>query len=143
MAKDAKGHGSDKRGNAMPIAGHPYHTKSDAELRHIVSDASAAAKASQGMSSYNPNSSKREDTEGKYLDQVNDASSVLGYRARGGSQVQPTPAAHASGVTSVGGHVPPDGTRIMRDGVPNSTRSKALASDPVHRTSPIDGQHFK
>lgn len=143
MAKDAKGHGSDGKGarsNPMPLKGHPYHTKSDAELRYIQTDAHAAAQASRGMTTYNPNSSKREDTEGKYLDQFNDASTVLGYRQRGGSQVQSPPATHAAGVASVGGHVAPDGNRLMRDGVPNSTRSA-----PVHgeRTSPIDGQYFK
>ncbi len=85
--KDAKGHGSDRRGNSMPIPGHDYHTKSDAELRYIAKDASAAEQATRGMSSYNPNSGKREDTAGKYSDQLNNAASVLAYRARGGAQV--------------------------------------------------------
>ena len=110
MAKDAKGRGSEKRGAggsatpnmtngkvdwgkvsnnwaaaqskaAMPIPGHDYHTKSDAELRFIQRDAHEAA---QNMRDINPKA------EGKYLDQVNDASTVLGYRARGGAQVKPT-----------------------------------------------------
>jgi hypothetical protein len=53
----------------MPLADHPYHTKTDAELKYIIKDAGQAAKAQKGMSS-----------EGKYLDQVNDASTVLHYR---------------------------------------------------------------
>lgn len=77
--KDAKGHGSNGRGR-KPLEGHPYHNKSDAELRYIIKDAGEAARASRGLSSYNPNSGKREDTEGKYADQVNDASTVLAYR---------------------------------------------------------------
>src|SRR5665647_669818 len=81
--KDAKGHGSEARGSggAMPIAGHPYHTKTNDELQYIAKDASEAARAQRGMSS-----------EGKYLDQVNDASTVLGYRARGGKDLSQSPA---------------------------------------------------
>lgn len=127
MAKDAKGHGSDARGNAMPIAGHPYHTKSDAELRYIASDAHAAA---QNMQGHDINA------ENKYRDQVNDAQSVLGYRQRGGSQVQPAPAAHASGVASVG-RLGPNGEALQgahantdRFGVPHS---KFGPDNPNHR----------
>lgn len=80
--KDAKGHGSNGRGRHVPLPGHAYHGKTDAELRYIIKDAGEAARASRGLTSYNPNSGKREDTEGKYLDQVNDASTVLGYRSR-------------------------------------------------------------
>jgi hypothetical protein len=79
--KDAKGHGS----NAKPIPGHAYHKLPNAQLRYIIKDASEAARATRGMTAYNPNSGKREDTEGKYLDQVNDASTVLGYRDRTGN----------------------------------------------------------
>lgn len=85
--KDAKGHGSNGKGGGMPIPGHDYHTKTDAQLRYIAKDASDAAKATRGMSMYDPNSHQRQDTEGKYLDQMNNAASVLGYRARGGAQV--------------------------------------------------------
>lgn len=120
----------------MPIPGHPYHTKSDAELHFIASDAHAAAQASRGMTAYNPNSGKREDTEGKYLDQVNDAQSVLGYRQRGGSQVQPEPAAHATGVASVG-RLGPNGEALQgthastdRFGVPHSSFGP---DNPNHR----------
>src|ERR1019366_2004061 len=81
--KDAKGHGSEARGSggAMPIAGHPYHTKTNDELNYIAKDANAAAMATRGMPA-----------EGKYLDQVNDASTVLGYRARGGKDLSQSPA---------------------------------------------------
>lgn len=86
--KDPLGHGSNPRGNrlAKPIPGHPYHKKTDAELRYIIKDASEAEQATRGMSMYNPNSGKREDTAGKYSDQVNDAASVLAYRDRGGAR---------------------------------------------------------
>lgn len=62
----------------MPLKGHPYHTKSDAELHYIIKDAGAAAKAMKGHS---PSS------ESKYLDQVNDASTVLHHRKNGGKQL--------------------------------------------------------
>ena len=58
-----------------PIAGHPYHKKNDAELRYIIKDAGEAAKAMRGHD---------KKAEAKYLDQVNDASTVLNYRRRGG-----------------------------------------------------------
>src|SRR5665647_722417 len=92
MAKDALGHGSDGRngGGAKPIPGHPYHAKTNDELRYIVKDASEAERATRGMSLYNPNSGKREDTAGKYSDQVNDAATVLAYRNRGGKSDAPS-----------------------------------------------------
>ena len=62
-----------------PIAGHPYHKKSDAALRYIIKDAGEAAKAMQGHD---------KKAEAKYLDQVNDASTVLNFRRRGGKQVK-------------------------------------------------------
>lgn len=74
-----------KRGGAayarggMPIKGHSYHTKSDEALRYIIKDAGEAARAMRGHS---PKS------EAKYLDQVNDASTVLNYRKQGGKQIQ-------------------------------------------------------
>ena len=64
--------------SAMPLRGHAYHRKSDAELLYIIKDAGAAAVAMRG---HNPTA------EGKYLDQVNDASTVLYYRRHGGKQV--------------------------------------------------------
>lgn len=62
-----------------PISGHPYHKKNDAELRYIIKDAGKAAKAMQGHD---------KKAEAKYLDQVNDASTVLSFRRRGGKQVK-------------------------------------------------------
>lgn len=65
---------------AMPLKGHTYHSKSDAELRYIQKDAHEAA---QAMKNHDPKA------ESKYLDQVNDASTVLYYRSKGGEQVKP------------------------------------------------------
>jgi hypothetical protein len=62
----------------VPLKDHPYHKKTDAELRYIQKDAAEAAKAMQGHA---PKS------EAKYLDQVNDASTVLHYRSKGGKQL--------------------------------------------------------
>lgn len=61
---------------AMPLKGHTYHTKTDAELRYIRKDAGQAARVQKGMSS-----------EPKYLDQVNDAETVLHYRSKGGNRL--------------------------------------------------------
>ena len=61
-----------------PLEGHPYHKKSDAELHYIYKDASEAAKAMRGHS---PGS------ESKYLDQANDAATVLHHRKTGGKRV--------------------------------------------------------
>jgi hypothetical protein len=56
---------------AKPIPNHPYHAKSDEQLRYIVKDAREAACA---MRDHNPQA------EAKYLDQVNDACTVRAYR---------------------------------------------------------------
>jgi hypothetical protein len=55
-----------------PLKGHPYHNKTDAELEFIVKDAREAAQAMRGFNY---------EAEAKYLDQINDAFTVLGYRA--------------------------------------------------------------
>ena len=55
----------------MPLAGHPFHTTTDAELRYIVRDAGDAARAMQKHT---------RTAEDRYLDQVNDAPTVLYYR---------------------------------------------------------------
>jgi hypothetical protein len=68
---------------AMPLKGHDYHTKTDAELRYIRKDAGEAARLQKGMSS-----------EPKYLDQVNDAETVLHYRSKGGQKVTKQNEAH-------------------------------------------------
>lgn len=57
------------------LKGHPYHDKTDAELRYIVKDAGKAARSMKGMD---------DKAEGKYLDQVNDASSILHARTKPG-----------------------------------------------------------
>lgn len=62
---------------AKPLKGHHYHLKSDAELHHIAKDAGAAAQAMKGHSPH---------SEAKYLDQMNDAHTVLHYRSKGGKR---------------------------------------------------------
>lgn len=63
-----------------PLPGHIYHTKSNSQLQYIRKDASTAAKAMRG---HNP------EAEAKYLDQVNDASTILHHRAAFGLQQEP------------------------------------------------------
>ncbi len=53
------------------LKGHPYHGKSDQELRYVLKDAAEAALAMRGLDAQ---------AECKYLDQVNDACSVLASR---------------------------------------------------------------
>lgn len=57
----------------MPLKGHPYHQKTDDELKYIQKDASEAATA---MKDHDPKA------EAKYLDQVNDASTILHHRSK-------------------------------------------------------------
>ena len=64
----------------MPLKGHAYHTKTVAELNYIIKDANEAALAMKG---HDPKA------EAKYLDQVNDASTVLHYRQKNGGQQLP------------------------------------------------------
>ena len=135
--KDAKGHGSDARGGGMsqdarrnagnaahgkvrgmPIPGHPFHTKTNDELQYIAKDANAAAKAQRGMAS-----------EGKYLDQVNDAATVLGWRSRGGKDLSQSPATDVAAQHGIGtSHLAPGRTFVP------------LASDPTFEHSPITGE---
>jgi len=56
-----------------PLKGHPYHARTLAELRYIIHDATEAAHAMRG---HNPAA------EAKYLDQVNDASTIIFYRSK-------------------------------------------------------------
>ena len=58
-----------------PLAGNPYHHKSNVELQFIVKDAGEAARAMQGHNAT---------AEKKYLDQVNDATTVLAWRKEHG-----------------------------------------------------------
>lgn len=62
----------------IPLKGHAYHKKPDSHLHYIIKDAGEAAKAMQGHN---------EKAESKYLDQVNDAHTVLGYRKRHGHSI--------------------------------------------------------
>jgi hypothetical protein len=78
--KDALGHGSNKR----PIPGSPMHAKTNDELRFIQRDAHEAGRNAQQMGD--------ERGVNKYADQVNDASTVLGYRSRGGKSDAPADA---------------------------------------------------
>lgn len=55
----------------IPLRGHPYHGKTNAELRYIIKDAGEAANAMRNISV---------DAENKYRDQVNDACTILHYR---------------------------------------------------------------
>lgn len=58
-----------------PLEDHPYHKKTEAALKYVIKDAGEAAKA---MKDHSPKS------ESKYLDQVNDASTVLSWRKKHG-----------------------------------------------------------
>ena len=54
-----------------PIADHPYHLMDSPRLKYVIQDAGQAAKAMRGVSAT---------AENKYMDQVNDASTVLYHR---------------------------------------------------------------
>ena len=70
-----------------PIAEHRFHDLTDAELRYIIKDAGAAALNMRGFDAM---------AEAKYLDQVNDAQTVLAYRGTLGN-VPTTCIEHAYG----------------------------------------------
>lgn len=55
-----------------PIPRHAFHAKTNDELRYILKDAGEAARAMRGHDRF---------AECKYLDQVNDACTILNYRA--------------------------------------------------------------
>jgi len=57
----------------IPLHGHRYHALSDAALRYVIKDAGEAALAVRHYDYA---------AECKYLDQVNDASTVLAHRRR-------------------------------------------------------------
>lgn len=59
-----------------PLEGHPYHRKSDAELKHIAKDAHEAAEAMKGHN---------ERAENKYRDQANDSATVRYWRQKNGT----------------------------------------------------------
>ena len=56
------------------LNGHPYHNNSDESLRYIIMDANEAAKCAHEMGNCF--------AENRYLDQVNDASTILYYRQK-------------------------------------------------------------
>jgi len=68
----------DKRARP-PIPEHPFHKLDNAKLAYIQKDAALAAKAVRGHD-------RR--AEAKYLDQVNDVTTILHYRRRGGKQLK-------------------------------------------------------
>lgn len=166
--KDFKGHGSNGRGR-KPLPGHAYHKKTNEQLRYVIKDASEAARSTRGMTSYNPSSGKREDTEGKYLDQVNDAATVLGYRDRTGAGPDNADAAaalgqghpksegvdtHASMTASIdrghrmrmagdGGHVPGYNPSAVNDAISSSNRAGrrigGKEASAIHRL--LKGRH--
>lgn len=53
------------------LTGHSFHQKSDAQLLYIIRDAGEAARNMRGID---------ERAEAKYLDQVNDACSIMHMR---------------------------------------------------------------
>jgi hypothetical protein len=55
----------------QPLKGHVFHEKTDAMLLYIIQDAVEAARNMRGFDPV---------AEGKYLDQVNDACTILHYR---------------------------------------------------------------
>lgn len=59
-----------------PLEGHPYHSKTDAELAFIGKDAHKAAQAMRGHNT---------DAENKYMDQANDAATVRYWRQKNGT----------------------------------------------------------
>ena len=62
-----------------PIPEHPFHKLDNAKLGYIQKDAALAARAMQGHD---------RKAEAKYLDQVNDVTTILHYRRRGGKQLK-------------------------------------------------------
>ena len=75
---DTKWDKVDKR-QRPPIPEHPFHKLDNAKLGYIQKDAALAAKAMQGHD---------RKAEAKYLDQVNDVTTILHYRRRGGKQLK-------------------------------------------------------
>lgn len=62
------------------LEGHPYHSKSDEQLKFIIKDASEASKAMKTHGT-----PQGDAAESKYLDQVNHASTVLHFRKQHGT----------------------------------------------------------
>lgn len=62
---------TESKSKRHPLDGHKYHEKTDAELKYIIKDAGEAADA---MKDHDSNAHQ------KYLDQILDAETVLGWR---------------------------------------------------------------
>jgi len=62
---------ADMHASRKILRGHPFHRKTNAELRYICRDAGEAARC---MRDHDPVA------EGKYLDQIHDACSILATR---------------------------------------------------------------
>jgi hypothetical protein len=60
------------KASQVVLKGHRYHTLSNDGLRYVIKDASEAAKCAREMGDAKG--------EGKYLDQINDAVTILGTR---------------------------------------------------------------
>ena len=56
------------------LNGHPYHNYTNEMLKFVIKDAGEAAKCAQGLGNIA--------SENKYLDQFNDASTILYYRQK-------------------------------------------------------------
>jgi hypothetical protein len=54
-----------------PLTGHRFHSLCDESLRYIIADASEAARAMRDHDAR---------AEAKYLDQINDAATILAWR---------------------------------------------------------------
>lgn len=66
-----------KNKSTTPLADHPYHSKSDAELHYIIKDAGEASRLHDKMH-------KDTGKYNKYADQVNDAATILKHRKNTG-----------------------------------------------------------
>ena len=122
--KDALGHGSEKR----PIPGSPMHSKTNDELRFIQRDAHEAGKNAQEMGDQRGIS--------KYADQVNDASTVLGYRARGGKSDAPSDVLHSGTAKSNMPRVH-DSMVGAKDANGRYVIPGGQGHDPSHTSSPL------
>lgn len=114
MAKDAKGHGSETRGS-MSVPDRHQHSIARDTVKNPL----------KGVFLGGPSAAQAEDTLRSKFG-YNDAAIA---KLKGGQS--------AADVLAAPGH--PKSVPVRT----HPAMSKPLASDPVHRTSPIDGQYFK
>lgn len=69
-----------RQSQSHPLEGHDYHRKTNEQLKFIIKDAGEAAKAMKTHGT-----PQGDAAEAKYLDQVNDASTVLHFRKKTGT----------------------------------------------------------